>query len=307
MYVVAAFYQFTDLPDYAERKAPLEVLGSDAGVVGSILLAAEGVNGTIAGPRAGVDAVLDALSALPGCADLEHKESEASEPPFKRFKVRLKKEIVTMGVPVDARADVGVYVEPKDWNALIDDPDVVLVDARNDYEVAIGSFDGAIDPKTETFGELPTWLDDLADDAKGKKLAMFCTGGIRCEKATAYARRLGFADVFHLKGGILKYLETVPEADSAWRGACYVFDGRVAVEHGLTQSDYTLCAACGRPVDAAGRAHPHYVEGVSCAVCYGDYSEERRARFAERQRQMELAEARGGQHMGPKEAVRRKP
>ena len=289
MFTIAAFYQFTTLPDIVAYKEKLAALAGEQGVVGSILLAPEGVNGTIAGTRAGVDALLAALRALPGCSGLEHKESTSEHKPFKRMKVRLKKEIVTMGVDVDALNDVGAYVAPEDWNALISDPETILIDARNEYEVAIGSFDGAIDPKTSTFGELPKWLDELAaqkQSGEKKRLAMFCTGGIRCEKATAYAKKLGFDDIFHLKGGILKYLENVPETESLWRGACYVFDERVSVGHGLVEGDHVMCRAFGRPVDSNGRAHRDYREGVSCKNCINEYTEEDRARFAARHQQI---------------------
>ena len=293
MLIVAAFYQFTDLPEYADYKTPLAALACGKGVKGIILLAPEGVNGTIAGSREGVDAVLAAVRALPGCAGMEHKESTAETPPFKRLKVRLKKEIVTMGVEVDASGGAGTYVAPEDWNALIEDPSVALIDARNAYEVAIGRFDGAVDPKTDSFGEFPAWLDAFrAENPEKKTLAMYCTGGIRCEKATAYAKAIGYEDVYHLKGGILKYLEETRAADSRWNGECYVFDGRVAVGHGLAPGEYEACGACGLPVGPEGRRSPHYRRGVSCEACHDVYTAERQARFAERQRQLDLADAR---------------
>lgn len=299
MIIVAALYKFTALPDFANRKAPLEAVCKANGVCGTILLANEGINGTIAGPRAGIDAALSHIRTIPGCADLEHKESHADTPPFHRMKVRLKREIVTMGEPgVDPNVTVGTYVDPADWNALMADPDTVVIDTRNAYETGIGMFDGAIDPQTESFRDFPDWFREFRSQNPGKKIAMYCTGGIRCEKATALAKVEGAEDVFHLKGGILKYLETVPEDDSQWRGECFVFDQRVSVGHGLSLGSYDQCHACRRPISAADKASPHYVEGVSCPACITEYSPEAKSRFAERQKQMELAQARGHTHMG---------
>ena len=290
MFTVAAFYKFTELPDFAGYRERLLIVCKARGVTGTILLATEGVNGTICGSRNGIDAALDALRQLPGCADLEHKESQASEMAFKRMKVRLKKEIVTMGVPdLSAGREAGIHVSPEAWNDLIDDEDVAVIDTRNDYEVAIGSFERAINPKTESFGEFPGWLEDFKRQSGAKKLAMFCTGGIRCEKATAFAKSIGFDEVYHLKGGILSYLEHVPAGRSKWRGDCYVFDDRVSVRHGLAEGDYDRCHACGLPVAPDAKVSEHYVEGVSCPACWDQYSEERKARFAERQRQYDLA------------------
>ncbi len=287
MYTIAAFYQFTHLADYASHQAPLLALANDHGLCGSILLAPEGVNGTIAGTKDGIDALLAALRALPGCAGLEHKESTAEEQPFLRMKVRLKKEIVTMGVDVDAQAEVGTYVDPKDWNALISDPDVALIDTRNAYEVEVGAFEGAIDPGTESFGEFPGWLDEMQRTSGKSKVAMYCTGGIRCEKATAYARRLGFDEVYHLKGGILSYLKDIPPEDSKWDGECYVFDRRVTVGHGVMPGSYIACNACGNPVSQEGTYHRDFELGVSCANCIGQYTDDDRRRFRERQSQVE--------------------
>lgn len=285
MFTIAAFYQFAPLPEYTAYRAPLLATARAHDMIGSILLSVEGVNGTIAGTRAGIDAMLDALRALPGCAALEHKESHSVEPAFLRMKVRLKKEIVTMGIKVDARDGAGTTVEPRDWNALISDPDVALIDARNAYEIEVGAFEGAIDPNTESFGELPGWLDELARNSNKKKLAMYCTGGIRCEKATAYARGLGFDEVYHLKGGILNYLQQVAPRMSKWNGECYVFDRRVSVGHGVTPGSYIACNACGKPVSRADAAHPDFEAGVSCKSCIGDYSEDDRRRFRTRQAQ----------------------
>ena len=298
---VAALYRFTPFADHRALKEPLLKACQDAGIKGTILLAHEGINGTIAGPEGGVAAVLDHIRTLPGCADLEVKFSTASEMPFYRMKVRLKREIVTMGQPdVDPTASVGRYVDPADWNALIADPDTVVIDTRNDYEVAVGTFEGAVDPNTKSFRDFPKWFEENREDLlEGKKrVAMFCTGGIRCEKSTSYLRSQGVEDVFHLKGGILKYLETVPEEDSTWRGDCFVFDERVTVKHGLKQGDYTQCRACRMPLSAEDRLSPDFVDGVSCSHCITERTDEQRERYAERQRQEELAAKRGTLHVG---------
>ena len=303
---IAAFYKFFRFPDYQERRPALAAAFCGLGVKGSVLLAAEGVNGTIAGSAEAIDAALAKLRALPGAETLEAKFSEADAMPFVRLKVRLKREIVTMGVPgTDPNSLVGTYVKPQDWNALIADPDTLLIDTRNDYETAIGTFDGAIDPQTESFRDFPAWFRDfrtrLESEGRTPKIAMFCTGGIRCEKATSFVKAEGIDDVFHLEGGILKYLETVPEAETLWRGECYVFDERVSVRHDLTPGDHVLCHACGRPVSPEGRQHKDYAEGISCAACAGEMTDEQRARFAERQRQIELARARGEKHIARRE------
>ena len=298
---VAALYRFTPFTDHAALKEPLLAVCEEAGVKGTILLAAEGINGTIAGSAEGIATVVDYIRALPDCAETDVKYSTASEAPFHRMKVRLKREIVTMGEPgIDPRASVGRYVEPQDWNALIADPDTIVIDTRNDYEVAVGSFEGATDPHTSSFREFPTWFREHREDLlSGKKrVAMFCTGGIRCEKSTSFLRSEGVEDVYHLKGGILRYLETVPEAESKWRGDCFVFDERVTVKHGLEQGDYSLCRACRRPITQADMLSPDYVEGVSCPYCIGKRTPEQRARYAERQRQEKLAQERGFAHIG---------
>ena len=300
MIVIAALYHFTRFSDPAALRAPLLALAAAEGIRGSLLLAREGINGTIAGPRAGIDAMLAHIRALPGCADLDWKESGAEAMPFGRMKVRLKREIVTMGQPdVDPRARVGHYVRPQDWNALITAPDVAVIDTRNDYEVAIGTFAGAVDPGTRSFGEFPDWWRQNAERFHNKRIAMFCTGGIRCEKSTNWLLSQGVPEVFHLRGGILKYLEEVPPGESLWRGECFVFDQRVSVGHGLVPGDNTMCHACRRPVTPEGRQHPDYEEGVSCPACIGDYDADRREGFRERMRQIRLAEARGMAHLGP--------
>lgn len=299
MLIVAALYQFTRFTDPAALRPGLLEVCLENGVKGSLLLAPEGINGTIAGTRDGVDAVLGAIRALPGCAGLEWKESRADSMPFGRMKVRLKREIVTMGQPdVDPLARVGNYVQPKDWNALIADPDTVVIDTRNDYEVAIGTFQGAVDPGTRAFGEFPEWWQANRERFAGKRVAMFCTGGIRCEKSTNYLLGQGLNEVYHLKGGILKYLEDVPAAESLWQGECFVFDDRVSVGHGLKPGGLKACGACRRPVTDEGQRHPDYEEGVCCPACVNEYSQTDRARFRERHRQMLLAAKRGALHLG---------
>ncbi len=299
MITVAALYKFTAFPDPAQLHGPLLAVCEAGGVMGTLLLAGEGINGTIAGPRAGIEAVLAHIRTLPGCADLDWKESPADSMPFGRMKVRLKREIVTMGVPgTDPRHIVGSYVAPADWNALISAPDVAVIDTRNDYEVAIGSFRGAVDPGTESFRDFPAWWEENRARFHNKRIAMFCTGGIRCEKSTAFLKAQGVEEVYHLKGGILKYLEEVPEQDSLWDGGCFVFDARVAVGHGLETLPHELCRACRRPILPEDRARPEYEQGVQCHHCVGDYSEADRARFRERQRQIALAAARGERHLG---------
>ena len=298
---VAALYKFTPFPDHAALRDPLLAACEEVGVKGTLLLAHEGINGTIAGTDNAIAAVLDHIRALPGCADTEVKFSHAPEMPFHRMKVRLKREIVTMGEPdIDPTQSVGRYVDPQDWNALIADPDTIVIDTRNDYEVAVGTFEGAVDPRTASFRDFPAWFREHREQLlEGKKkVAMFCTGGIRCEKSTSFLRSEGIEDVFHLKGGILKYLETVPEEESKWQGDCFVFDERVTVRHGLETGDYGLCRACRRPVSKSDRASPAFEEGVSCPACFDERTEEQRARYRERQRQEALAQQRRTTHVG---------
>jgi len=298
-YLVLALYKFVPLDDIQALQPRLLQVCMDADVRGTLLLAREGINGTIAGPEQGVRAVLDWLRRDSRFADIDSKESWADAAPFLRLKVRLKKEIVSMGVPdIDPVNRVGTYVDPADWNALISDPDVVVVDTRNVYETGIGTFANAIDPHTTSFREFPQWADDSGLRNSGKKVAMFCTGGIRCEKASAYMRELGVRDVFHLKGGILKYLETVPPQDSLWHGECFVFDERVSVGHGLQPGPYELCHACRHPISAADKQSEYFVAGISCPKCHASQTEDRKQRFAERQKQMELARQRGDVHLG---------
>ncbi len=300
-FLTAALYKFVDLPDFAELREPLLSVCESHQVKGTLLLAREGINGTIAGPEAGVRAVLAQLRADPRLAALQHKEAWASSPPFLRMKVRLKKEIVSLHVPgLDPNKTVGQYVKPQDWDALLADPGVLLIDTRNDYEVAIGTFKGAINPAIKTFTELPAWLDAQPALQGGEKprVAMFCTGGIRCEKSTALLKMRGFDEVYHLEGGILKYLEEIPAAQSSWEGECFVFDERVSVGHGLRPGPYELCRSCRWPLGEAEKASPLYVKGVSCPHCHDQRTPEEKAGLAERQRQVELAEARGEVHVG---------
>ncbi|MEX0365574.1 MAG: rhodanese-related sulfurtransferase [Ruegeria sp.] len=299
MYTIAALYHFARFDDPAALKPTLLELCKAQDVKGTLLLAKEGINGTIAGPRAGIDAVLAHVRVLPGCADLEWKEAIASQPPFGKMKVRLKKEIVTMGQPdIDPLARVGHYVEPEDWNDLIRSEDVVVIDTRNDYEVAIGTFEGAIDPKTESFREFPAWWEENKERFHNKRVAMFCTGGIRCEKSTNFLLGQGVDDVYHLKGGILRYLEEMPADDSTWQGECFVFDNRVSVGHGLVEGPHELCHGCRRPILPKDRERPEYEHGVSCHQCAGETSEADKMRFRERQKQIALARARGQEHLG---------
>lgn len=297
--VVLALYKFVKFPDYQALRQPLTDFMQQTGVKGSLLLAAEGINGTVAGSRKAIDGVIDYLNNVPELADFVYKESYTELQPFNRCKVKLKKEIVTMGIEgIDPLKVVGSYVKPADWNALISDPDVVLVDTRNDYEVEVGTFKGALNPDTESFREFPAYVKDQLDPNKHKKVAMFCTGGIRCEKSTAYLKEQGFDEVYHLEGGILKYLEEVPAADSLWQGECFVFDSRVTVDHQLQQGDYELCHGCRMPLRKADKQRAEFTQGVCCHQCYEQLSEERKQRFIERQRQMQLAKERGEQHIG---------
>lgn len=299
MFTVAALYHFTRFDDPAALRGPLMDLCRSQGVTGTLLLAHEGVNGTIAGSRGGIDAVVSHVRALPGCDSLEWKESVAEAQPFGRMKVRVKKEIVTMGQPdVDPRARVGHYVEAADWNDLIRSPDVAVIDTRNDYEVAIGTFEGAVDPQTESFRDFPAWWEANKDRFHNKRIAMFCTGGIRCEKSTNYLLGQGVPEVYHLRGGILKYLEDVPEEESSWQGECFVFDGRVSVGHGLVEGPHELCHACRRPILPGDRDRAEFEHGVSCHHCHGETSDADKARFRERQKQIALARARGEKHLG---------
>lgn len=300
---VAALYKFARLANCADLQAPLHDLCMENGIKGTLLLAGEGINGTIAGSDDGIAAVVSHVRTIPGCADIEVKYSRAAEMPFHRMKVRLKREIVTMGQPsIDPLTGVGHYVEPEDWNALISDADTIVIDTRNDYEVSVGTFAGAIDPQTKSFGEFPAWFraerERLLGQGKPPKVAMFCTGGIRCEKSTAFLKSEGVDEVYHLKGGILKYLETVPAEESLWQGECFVFDQRVTVVHGLEQGTHEICHACRRPLSEEDRQSPLYEPGVSCGGCHEERDDAQRARYAERNRQEDLAASRGTAHIG---------
>jgi len=302
-YLIAALYRFVQLDDATALRQPLYDFCAQRKVRGTLLLAAEGINGTLAGTPHAMREVLAWLRQDARLAALEHKESWAAQQPFYRLKVKLKREIVTMGIPnLLAQTQAGTYVSAQDWNDLIEDPDVVVVDVRNDYEVAIGTFANAVNPQTASFTEFPQWAQAQSQPGgvldKKRKVAMFCTGGIRCEKSTAWLRSQGFDDVFHLQGGILKYLETVPQAHSRWQGECFVFDERVAVGPGLVPGSHTLCRACRRPLSAADRASELFEEGLSCPHCHGTHTPEQMQRFAERQKQVELARQRQQRHIG---------
>lgn len=289
-FVVAALYKFVRLDDYEALRDPLLAFCNEYAIKGTLLLAAEGINGTISGTRDNIDSVLAYLKSDARFANLEHKESFHEASPFKRMKVKLKKEIVTMGVTdIDPARIVGTYVDPKDWNALIADPDVTVIDTRNHYEYKLGTFERALDPNTETFGEFPAYVARELDPQKHRKVAMFCTGGIRCEKSTAYLLQQGFEEVYHLKGGILKYLEDVSAEQSLWRGECYVFDDRVAVDHSLSRGKHDMCFGCGVPVTEEDKLSPLYELGVSCPACEATLTDAKRAGLRERQRQYDEA------------------
>ncbi|NER30469.1 MAG: rhodanese-related sulfurtransferase [Symploca sp. SIO1C4] len=288
--IVIAFYKFVSLPDFAEKQRPLLAHCQQQGINGTIILAAEGINGTIAGSRQGIDSVLAFLQADPNLADLEYKQSYANSPPFKRLKVRLKKEIVTLALPeVDPNERVGTYVNPKDWNTLISDPEVTIIDTRNLYEVEIGSFKNAQNPQTESFRQFPGYVHRYLDPNQHKKIAMFCTGGIRCEKASSFMLSQGFEEVYQLQGGILRYLEEIPAAESLWQGECFVFDERIAVTHGLAAGSYDLCRSCGHPISEADKTKPQYQDGISCPYCFDKLTAEKIKRQKARQQQLNLA------------------
>jgi UPF0176 protein len=300
---VAALYRFVELADYAALKAPLLAEMQQRGIFGTLLLAREGINGTVAGVPADIDALINWLQSAPlwegRLAGLDVKLAHAETMPFARCKVKLKKEIVTMGVTdIDPNKSVGTYVKPQDWNDLISDPEVLTIDTRNEYEVQIGTFEGAVNPHTTTFREFPDYVQRELNPQKHKKVAMFCTGGIRCEKSTAYIKSLGFEEVYHLQGGILKYLEEMPSKGSLWQGECFVFDERVAVDHDLNPGSYSQCHACRMPLNKNEMQHEHYVPGESCPHCFDKTSPEQRTRFRERQKQIHLARQRGEEHIG---------
>jgi UPF0176 protein len=298
-FIVAALYKFAPLVNLPDMQKDILQVCKDNDVSGTLLLAAEGINGTIAGTRGGIDAVLAFLRSYAVLADLEHKESFAEDAPFYRMKVRLKKEIVTIGIPdVNPNQTVGKYLDPEEWNALISDPDTIILDTRNEYEVNIGTFKGAINPHTDSFREFPDYVQKNLDSQKHKKVAMFCTGGIRCEKASSYMMGAGFDEVYHLKGGILKYLEQIPETKSLWEGECFVFDQRVAVKHGLELGSYALCPSCRYPLNAQDKQSSLYNEGVTCPHCHDTQTDAQKTAAMERQKQIKLAAGRGEKHLG---------
>lgn len=304
--VVCAMYKFVTLDNFEAIRPKLLKVMEENDIRGTLLLANEGINGTVAASREAIDTLLAWFKHDERLADIDYKESYTDIPPFHRTKVKLKKEIVTMGVEgIDPKQVVGTYVDPKDWNDLISDPEVVLVDTRNDYEYQVGTFKNAINPNTETFREFPQYVKENLDPEKHKKVAMFCTGGIRCEKSTAYMKEQGFEEVYHLKGGILKYLEEVPEDNTLWDGECFVFDERVTVNHKLEKGEYDQCHACRLPITEDEKLDARYQKGVSCPHCYDKLTEEQRQRFAEREKQVELAKQRGEAHIGAevKEAI----
>lgn len=299
MLTICALYKFTRLDDFEEIQDPLKLFLDSLNIRGTLLLAREGVNGTIAGDNDSIMKSLDYLQKDKRLVGLEYKFSYSEKPPFKRLKVKLKKEIVTLGVSnIDPTFSSGTYVKPADWNELINDPDVVLIDTRNNYEFEIGSFKGSINPNTETFRQFPAYTKNNLEKYRDKKIAMFCTGGIRCEKSTAYLKSKGFENVFHLQGGILKYLEEVKEDDSLWEGECFVFDDRVAVKHNLELGKYDQCHACRFPITEEDKEHPHYEKGTSCPRCYGTKNLSQVNRYREREKQVQLAKSRGESHIG---------
>jgi UPF0176 protein len=299
MLTICALYKFTRLDDFEEIQSSLKLFLDSLNIRGTLLLAREGVNGTIAGDNDSIMKSLDYLQKDGRLAGLEYKLSYSEKPPFKRLKIKLKKEIVTLGVSdIDPTHSSGTYVKPADWNELINDPDVVLIDTRNNYEFEIGSFKGSINPNTETFREFPAYTKNNLEKYRDKKIAMFCTGGIRCEKSTAYLKSKGFENVFHLQGGILKYLEEIKEDESLWEGECFVFDDRVAVKHNLELGKYDQCHACRFPITDEDKEHPHYEKGASCPRCYGTKNSLQVSRYREREKQVQLAKSRGESHIG---------
>ncbi len=301
--VVCALYKFVTLDDFQAKKQPLLDFMLKNEIRGTLLLAKEGINGTVAGSRDAINALLDYLRQDPRLAEISYKESYTDSSPFMRSRVKLKNEIVTMGVEgIDPKRVVGTYVKPTEWNQLISAPDVLLVDTRNDYEVQVGTFKNAVNPKTDSFREFPEYVKSHLDPNKHKKVAMFCTGGIRCEKSTAYLKEQGFEEVYHLEGGILKYLEEVPAEQSLWEGECFVFDDRVTVNHQLEKGDYDQCHACRLPITEEDKQSPLYQKGVSCPHCYHQTTDDQKRRFAEREKQIQLARLRGEAHIGQETA-----
>jgi len=300
-YLVCALYKFVPLDHFVSFQTPVKQQLKQSNIVGTLLLAPEGINGTIAGNPEKMRQFLCWLQTQPGLGKIEVKESWTHELPFKRSKVKLKKEIVTMGVAgIDPEGSAGTYVEPEDWNGLISDPEVVLIDTRNEYEIEVGQFEGAVNPHTNNFREFPNYAKQNLNPEKHKKVAMYCTGGIRCEKSTAFLKQSGFENVYHLKGGILRYLEKIPKENSKWRGECFIFDDRVTVDHDLNKGRYDQCHGCRMPITEEDKVSPHYQPGVCCPRCHNQRSPEDKARSAEREKQIRLAKSRGEKHIGPK-------
>lgn len=298
MVIVAALYQFKSNPEFEKMREPLKKFCETNSIKGTLLLASEGINGTVAADRTAIDNLCVYLKQL-GFGNLEYKESFAETNPFLRIKIKLKKEIVTLGEDgADPTHLVGTYVAPKDWNDLISRPDVITIDTRNDYEVQVGTFKDAVNPHTKTFREFTTYTKQELSEYKNKPVAMYCTGGIRCERSTAYLKSLGFNEVYHLKGGILKYLEEIPESESLWQGECFVFDERVSVKHGLELGEYSLCRGCRMPISKDDQKSAHHKEGVHCVHCHDQYDDDHYERMAERQKQVQLAAQRGEKHIG---------
>ncbi|MDX1587900.1 MAG: rhodanese-related sulfurtransferase [Oleiphilaceae bacterium] len=303
LYAVCALYRFVRLEDYQQLRDPLKAFMEEQGIRGTLLLAHEGINGTVAGSHQAIAALKARLAEDPRFTGMDYKDSETDIMPFNRSKVKLKREIVTMGVEdIDPRESAGTYLKPREWDALISDPGVTVIDTRNDYEVSIGTFRNAINPGTTSFREFPEYVRKHLDPEKHRKVAMFCTGGIRCEKSTAYLKAQGFEEVYHLEGGILRYLEETPEEQSLWQGECFVFDDRVAVDHKLQRGQYDQCHACRMPITEDDKASPHYQQGVSCPHCHDRHTPEQKARFAEREKQVRLARERGETHVGAEAA-----
>jgi len=297
--VVSALYKFVPLPHFKSLKAPLLAFMQAQQIKGTLLLAKEGINGTVSGNSEAITALYTFLDKQPGLENINHKESFHDKAPFNRTKVKLKKEIVTLGVEnIDPLKSAGTYIKPKDWNTLLQDKEVTLIDTRNDYEVQLGTFKGALNPETTTFREFPDYVKNNLDPATHKKIAMFCTGGIRCEKSTAYLKELGFKEVYHLEGGILKYLEIVPEEDSLWQGECFVFDERVSVNHALKRGQYDQCHACRFPISENDKQTASYQPGISCPHCIDTKNDDQKQRYQEREKQNRLAKNRGETHIG---------
>lgn len=297
-FVIMALYKFIARPNFARHQKPITDFCKAQGIKGTLLLAAEGINGTVAGSQNAIDALVVFLADAMKFGPIEYKLSYEAQMPFHRMKVKLKKEIVTIGAEVSPVNQTGIYVEPEEWNALLADPDVILLDTRNDYEVGIGTFKNATNPKTEAFREFPEYVEKNLDPKRHKKVAMFCTGGIRCEKASSYMLAQGFETVYQLHGGILKYLEKIPQTESLWQGECFVFDNRVTVDHDLNRGHYDMCHACRQPINEEEKKSPYYEKNISCSHCYDKLTAEKRASLAERAKQMALAKARGEVHLG---------